>query len=396
MKLLLNNGAMMYEPMEMKGRLRAKAIRNAIDEMEKAGLVEKHKSQMGRYITITNEEMINRYCCKYKRNGMYDGSVVDEELLKHWKEKGKEDAMQIVKHKKVLKRDPSYRSVRRINVIAERKYHEAEASEVMYLSGASVLANEEKKEDLSKAAYYDALEVKADSSYKVLNKDELPDGDMMVANSRAVGTLISQGGIYTVYDTGKELQRWNNILSEESFNNACKNIAREKHGVSNDKRQAIILGHKFKPLLNLIKRNERSEEGRKAEKIVDSFYDEIYYIPIGEAGCKMLTIMQQDYWFDVMKELMLSETYDTDPISIGRGADGMNDDEVVLLFTACNIKQLEMFEQRAVMNPNDKFILRCFSFVEEVLKEIEWPSNITIESEDIDEYMTLLKQEGLL
>lgn len=394
MKLLLNNGAVMYEAFEIKGKTKAKAIRNAIDEMEKTGLVEKHNSKMGRYITLTSEELINRYCCKYKRNGMYDCSVVDEELLKQWKEKSKESAMQIAKHRKVAKRDVSYRSVRRINVIAERKFHEAEANEVMYLSGVSTLVNEEKEKELGKAAYYDSKEIKADVSYRV--SPEILGEDDMTANSRAVGCMVSMGGIYSIYNTGKELQRWSNMLSEESFNNACRNIAKERHNLTTDKRQAIILGHKFKPFINLVQRNERSEEGRKAEKIIGSFYDELYYVPIGENGGKMLTLMQQDYWFDVMKEFMIPDNFEKDPLRIGRGADGITDDEVMLLFTSGNIKQLEMFEQRAIMNPNTKFTLKCFDFMEDALRSIGWPDNITIETESIDDYMTMLEEEGLL
>lgn len=394
MKLLLNNGALMYDPLSIKGSVKAKTIRNAIDEMQKAGLVEKHLSEMGQYITITNEEMINRYCCRYKRNGMWDSYVVDEELLKHWKERSREDAMQIVKYQKVLKRDTNYRSLKRINDIARREYLKAEAKQVMYLSDVITLVNEDKGKEIEKGVFYDGLEVKADTSYRVLTKDEIED--VMVANSRAVGNLISLGGTYTIYNTGKNLLRWNALLSEESFNNACRNIAKERHGIIADKRQAIILGHKFKPLVSLIERNDRTEEGRKANKIMESFYDDIFYIPIGEAGGKVLTLMQQDYWFDIMKEYLIPQDYDTEPLHIGRGADGMKADNVILLFTAGNVKQLEVFEQRAILNPNSKFTLKSFSFMKDALEKVTWPNNVSLEYEDIDEYMELLRQEGLL
>ncbi|MBE5919745.1 MAG: hypothetical protein E7272_07850 [Pseudobutyrivibrio ruminis] len=403
-ELVLNGGAVTYRSLRLLSRSDRHYFEELIRDMAKDDVFEISTSKRLKYATIKDLHKLELLTSQYGRNGSWKSCGLNEELLTRWKEKKKEDGEEIGRYKDLKKKDKNRYRVE-TNTAAIRKYKEAEVSQIMWhLKFNSLLTQKPSIArattpallDMNAGYYYTFEEVRKNSNYRV-ETDEQIMMDEQIMNSRAIGSLFCSGGSYVIYHFGRELQMWNKF-QENIYKMATRRVAKEKMGMylEADRNKhpidgAIILGYQEGILSKLLNPAAKTDVTHQS-KIMDSEYQNIFYVPVDRNGYYQLSIYKRKDWMEEMKKHLIPYGFDTTPSKLGKAAhgkgveDGIN--KVVYLFTNNNVKELLFFIDRAAASPKTSYQIVAWRYMAGLFEfDVELPENIEMKYIDIEDYI---------
>lgn len=192
--------------------------------------------------------------------------------------------------------------------------------------------------------------------------------DKRTIGSRAFGMLVSPGGIYAIYNTGKAAMLWQKSSEGQMAYYMAQIITKkcEKPRVSGAVKQCIIIGYDMSVFENIV------NNGMAIYLNTDSGYDNMYAIPYTEDGLKMLRRMTQNEWEESLNEEILSN-YDRSR----NGTivyDGIKENDVALNFCNGNISRLKKFitgvQWVCNTQENRRYKIFCYSYQQEFIHNI--------------------------
>ena len=220
----------------------------------------------------------------------------------------------------------------------------------------------------SGANYYLSREIKNYTGYKDSYSKEKFKGKngeemKLVVSSRLTGLLVSDGGIYAVYNVGRSIQNWQRG-GELKIKTHIDFMLGEKMKDPSNCEAALLYAENFDSFSAIF--NPASPADHKAVSSFDnlsSVYRRVYVLPYSKDGRKMTEIMAREGWADSMKGTLL-KGFTTERVEEqGIACDAYTDDESVLLFCIPDLAKLQKFLAAAEYDGHrEKFIVICFDF----------------------------------
>lgn len=338
MRLMLTNGIVPYDALHMlKGEHRL--YTRKLKEMEEEGIVEIVRYKNKKVATLKGFEMnYEKYISSFPVGyyGYYNriGSQIKIKLGR-----------------------------RADKVQAERAYREGKVSTLMYGCGINELFEEkpdittDESDIITSACYYGMGEIKLGFG----------DGEKAIFNSRAIGCIVGQGGMFAVYDTESRAMKWNDA-SEDRMMIYTARIINKAFPQHENKVQplteSLVLAYNEKTLCKVIL-NEKEDKLINTETKYVSMYGMLYkkeYMPLIKNLCS------DSEWKTRMKKRYLeADGFNISPGIINMlpvSCDGVNENgEYVLLFCIPDISKLRRFLSAAHMSKQpERYKLYCYSF----------------------------------
>lgn len=160
-------------------------------------------------------------------------------------------------------------------------------------------------------------------------------GNNKHAYSRIIGAVLSEGGVYAVYNTRIKPMKWL-PMGEFKAKIMVESVARWNAGVTTVD-SAIMLGDSFE---NAIKTLNNTND--RKNKRMDSIFYNIHFLPLDGYGARLAKILIQPGWREQINAAVFSGTmlrrkyYD-------RECDAMDGDKYILSFLDGNLGRLLRF-----------------------------------------------------
>ena len=233
-------------------------------------------------------------------------------------------------------------------------------SQIAGIETESVPELNEREIDSDSAAYYDSAKVKRLGSFRA----DLSESKKLM-NSRINGLVISPGGVYSVYNTGKTVPEWKKdgeTKMASSIQALIGRSMREYSATSYDK-EAVIISKKDSNFVRIMQGEGRKGKFRRTLMNIDTAYERMYAIPYTHDGVKLFKIMQQDGWQGNVKTQILSAEEIEESNYVSVACDGYDRREGIykLVFCIPNMSKLKAFSKRAGIEENrDKYHVYCY------------------------------------
>lgn len=278
---------------------------------------------------------------------------------------------------------------------AIKSYRESETvlmlapTSVRIFPDEKVAVREEKSIPLYPASFYNSLEIREGEDIKI-NTEGKEKAD--VISTRAMGIIISEGGIYGVYHTEDKQIRWIKSV-EGQFANAiarfvnkrCVNITekekisvKNKTDVKNREEWEDIPIEKIPKIQNalLIGKNDdifvktyQNTDGGKIN-LYETGYNRLFAIPYTKEGQLMIEMMTRKNWEKELKDVYLSGM-NLDTRMCNTQCDATDAEKYVLLFCIPDLVKLRKFLNDAMYsNEPEKYQIYCFDFQEEFVARV--------------------------
>ena len=241
-----------------------------------------------------------------------------------------------------------------------RQIRQSEINGMIYESGAGIMAGE--KPDTGELI---PDEISVYYTFKEMRRywEKITTEDNMHPHARGYGILISPGGIYVMYHSGKSLMQW------EAFSEigTVMKLTRYINEYTNERietiKEAIILGNDAQLFARMVVYERRYGRTKNTVAVAETIYERLYGIPNSLYGRKMLEQMQTTGWRERMCRMFLRE----DEIEASRfcsvQCDGYDKEKEIytLLFCVPDLIKLKNYSARAcLMGDKDKFRVICF------------------------------------
>lgn len=278
---------------------------------------------------------------------------------------------------------------------AIKSYRESET--VLMLAPTSVRVFPDEKvavrEDVQIPTYppcfYNSLEIREGEDIRI-NTEGKEKADII--STRAMGVIISEGGIYGVYHTEDKQIRWVKSV-EGQFANALarfvnkrcieiteeeKTAVKNKTDVKNRKEWEDIPTEKMPKIQNAILlgkntdifvRTYQNTDGGKIN-LYETGYARLFAIPYSKEGQLMMELMTRKNWEKELKDIYLNGM-NLDTRTCNVQCDAIDDGKYVLLFCIPDMIKLRKFLNEAMYsNEPEKYQIYCFDFQEEFVAQV--------------------------
>lgn len=351
-KLLLSNGVVVTSGLDMLPGHKD-MYRRKMREMKKEGVVEIIRREgVGVARIINFEKNYDTYISSLP-NGYYG----------YFNQHAKTNTSKI----NLNPNNPNYKS-KIIRVIRE-----SELSQLMINSNIGVLLEEkiELTSDIKigtrNVAYYTMSELDEYIKFELgVNTESEHYNNVMT--TRAYGLLISPGGKYAVYHTGKALMQWRKSSEGQVahyFSRLINEKCEEPRTIGH-LREAIMIMNNPKMVIEMF--NPKNNGSIR----VNCGYERMYCIPYNEEGSVMLSIMTNDGWREWLRDYYL-EGYSAN-ITGGITCDGIKDNKYAYLFCDGDIVRFNKFLSSVQwvmeIDKNYEFEVYCYEFQREIVKEL--------------------------
>ena len=336
-----------------------KSIANCIGKLKKDGVVEKNNN--GEIFESLN---IANYSSNLKE---YFQWSIPYDHLEYFAKYGR-DYVKKAKYKKNENAGESRRVIR-----------SGEVTVLMHSAGIKTLPEDKKyvvrDHILTDSVYYQSREIKTYSNYvdTVEESGNPASGEMKrtLINSRMNGVLLSNGGNFSVYHVGKEIQT---IMANGEYNlktyietMLANNIERANCFIDN----AILYYYQADMFLKLL--NPTKDMFARFGGL-DATYKNLYMLPFDKNGRDMTHIMTHPQWDALIKEIVTEEKVQ-DTARFTYACDYLIDGTYYFIFCVPNISRFIKFVRgikfdisAGKANKND-FVVCCFDFQEEFVKK---------------------------
>ena len=255
---------------------------------------------------------------------------------------------------------------------SDRGIKHCEIYEMMYGTGIIKILPEDKTELSSTESlrsnsicYYTINEMRECQLFDFHINNEK---DKRTIGSRAFGMLISPGGIYAVYNTGKAAMIWQKSSEGQMAYYMSQIVTKKCEGsrISGAVKNCIIIGYDMNVFENIL------NNGLAIYLNTDSGYDNMYAVPYTEDGFKMLLRMTQSEWEETLNEEILPDYERNKKGSIVY--DGIKENVIALNFCTGNISRLKKFitgVQWVCNTQADRhYEIFCYSYQEESIRHV--------------------------
>ena len=332
-RLLSLSGVVTYKTMgQMKGNRRM--IGRLVKKMKEEGVIEIYNTP--RRIVLKGESL-----------GEIKGALTKEQ-----EEYYEKNVSESAKYAKGSYTEWNQKGVRQIR--------QSEINGMIYESGAGIMAGE--KPDTGELI---PDEISVYYTFKEMRRywEKITTEDNMHPHARGYGILISPGGIYVMYHSGKSLMQW------EAFSEigTVMKLTRYINEYTNERietiKEAIILGNDAQLFARMVVYERRYGRTKNTVAVAETIYERLYGIPNSLYGRKMLEQMQTTGWRERMCRMFLR----ADEIEASRfcsvQCDGYDKEKEIytLLFCVPDLIKLKNYSARAcLMGDKDKFRVICF------------------------------------
>lgn len=239
--------------------------------------------------------------------------------------------------------------------------------------------------------YLDSITVKRVSGYKVAKGNT--NSENKYKSSRITGLLVSAGGVYSIYNIGRNLISWLRA-GEQKMSTYIERIistSTESQCKIQYNREAIIIS-KSEELYQKICMLDYSQGNGKSRNTplinIDYAYRKMYAVPENENGVYLIKIMTMENWQNKILRSILSESEMKGAETIDIRCDGYNKekDQAILVFCIPDMTKLKSFIIRARLENNrQRFRIFCFTHQLELVTSLAGKS-VQISHMDIKKY----------
>lgn len=374
-RLLLTCGAISKKGLHMLGDNNYRQYIMKLKEMEEEGIVEEvrvlskgegyHKTMRLRNVKPTNEKFMEEFPTYM---GHYYRYAINNAKNLSFSQKSA-----------AIK---SYRESETILMLAP--------TSIRVFPNEKIAIREERNIPTYPPSFYNSLEIREGEEVKIRTEGkEKAD----IISSRAIGMIISEGGIYGVYHTEDKQIRWVKSV-EGQFTNAmarlvnrrCVDILEEEKERLDEEKERIRGRNetndkgieKFQKVENgiLIGKNNdifvKTYQNTKAGKInlYESGYKRLFSVPYSKEGQLLLEIMMRKGWEKELKDIYLADM-NTNTRMSSVPCDAIDGDKFILLFCIPDMIKLRKFLNVAMYeNEPEKYQIYCFDFQEEFVAKV--------------------------
>lgn len=202
-----------------------------------------------------------------------------------------------------------------------------------------------------------------------------------IRNSRAVGVLLTDGCVFSVYNTGSSLMKWE-YQAEMRFKallqiELCQNRLPGQFGSA--EQRAILFGADMGQVPALLDADSKCRD----HFLQDGSYHHFYFLTNDHHGEIVLQLLCDPAEKTALDDI-LSEGLDPACPGWVVPNDAMDGDDPVLFGYTCDMPRIKRFDN-ALHIHSKKGTLYCFDFQEDALRELCGP-NVSIRVIDFDAY----------
>lgn len=201
--------------------------------------------------------------------------------------------------------------------------------------------------------------------------------------ARFHGTLVSNGGVYNIYNMGDKMMGWVRPSEKTAvdFNEEYQRKMTpwgKNGGVEWMGKSAIILSRNMQYIADYVNGNIKTARGTMSSKNIvniNEYYDKTFFLPLNRDGQLMLNVMTRRNWHYYLVGLFFGKDDLADyKIRQSIACDVVKNGCFILIFMDCDIGRLKRFVSIDV-KPEDKgrYKIICFDFQENVVKALAPP-----------------------
>ena len=173
--------------------------------------------------------------------------------------------------------------------------------------------------------------------------------------TRIVGAVFSGNKCFAVYNTRNSVMKWNGMGEFKALHSLIE-IARMNAGLTGID-SAILFGQSDRVLLDTLMVNEKN---KRLEFRFDGIYKHIHFVPLSEAGVRLLKII----CLPEVQRSLLDLLFESDSLANGNGLfeyDAYVNQKYILSHLDGDIARLIRFKEALLLNRFDSEVL-CFEF----------------------------------
>ena len=257
---------------------------------------------------------------------------------------------------------------------AEKARRESEVVVMMSLADVNVLPEEKIKltnDDMipaNSSCFYSALEIKDGEPFCFKAKE---DENGSIINSRVIGCMISPGGVYAVYHTGRLPLVWAKSV-EGQMAYTISSVSRRKYSGTvppGSIRECIIYGYSNEVFKKICKSTDKPRL-----LSINNGYAATYVLPYDKDGMILTKILSLHNWKAWIKQKIIPE-FNQQTAGLEIEADGIRGNEIAFVFCIPDIMRLCRFAAALSFNAGritgeKKYVIYCFDFQEDLVRFI--------------------------
>ena len=227
--------------------------------------------------------------------------------------------------------------------------------------------------------YYNSREIK-----------EIGPQSSFIRGSRATGVLLTDGGLFMVYNTGPSQMKWEH-QSELRLNNLLQTEICQRRLIKqflNVKQTPIVFGSYMEQMASLM---GVGGDGRHNYFVLDGLFEHFYYLTSGHHGELVLQLLCDTEQRVVLDDILSQDLSPRCPDWIVDN-DAMDGDSPVLFAYTCDMPRIRRFATALELHGKTGTLF-CFDFQENVPRQICGPRT-KIESLDFEKVKALLFDGG--
>ena len=245
--------------------------------------------------------------------------------------------------------------------------------------------------------YYNSREIKKGTNYESIVEEN--NQQKTVIGTRIDGLLISNGGIYTIYNMRNKRYVWK-VRGEERIKPYIEKLINGKHPrfileKNYECKDAILFAKQLSSFAKMLTDSPQNDSFKDMIGL-RTLYTNIYVLPSDINGKMMLEIMMMKDW----KNKMLSDLFDTSDEERNEAkhtsvvCDGYDEETKTykLLFCIPNLAKLYMFSNRAKIEENQHvFEVYCFDFQAELVVAVT-EGMVKVKKMPFEKYYQFIKE----
>ncbi len=255
---------------------------------------------------------------------------------------------------------------------SERLLRESEINALLYAAGTKILTDEKPcgderiPEDME--VYYTSREIRrywedkaTRAGLKSMMSDYMEGGAM---HTRGHGLLISPGGNYAVYHTGRTLMKWEPMGEMTFAVNMARFLNRRTGDVQAEQIEDAIMLADVPVVYARMAVCEKKYQKRTGLEAVSQVYRRLYVLTTSSEGRRMACMMQKKGWQTRLREAFLAHEEMRESQFCTTPCDGYDREKDVytLLFCIPDLIKLKDFATRAALEQKpEQYRVICFT-----------------------------------
>ena len=193
-----------------------------------------------------------------------------------------------------------------------------------------------------------------------------------IITSRAQGFIISTGGMYMIYHTGKTRMAWKTVQEQQMQFRAASLIGKSTAGQYGaiELNNCIIYGESDDPFVEMFTDDTTKVKSSKFKYAsLENGYKNTYFLPYTTDGQYMTDIMTHENWQADIVNYFLESDNALSLVPYYSVADLSNEENPVFVFCVPNVTRLNAFLMTAEI-ASEEYHIYCFDFQIEFLKRV--------------------------